>query len=175
MRISVERVLLGAGDEHDLMRARVALITLSRGEIDDPRTVILLLRMRREMGLSQASRTDTLLKKARSGNLSLTEKAWAQLELAHHSLTERNLREAIRELTRGLGYCWRAEVRAETLVLRGYTYLRLGEEQKAIADFHEVQLLSAPRRLLVQAHVGRALAHAMRGDEAHLRSYESTS
>src|SRR5690606_32816652 len=112
-RISVERVLLGSGDEHDLMRVRVGLITLSRGEIVDPRTVILLLRMRREMGLSQASRTDTMLQKARAGKLSLTEKAWAQLELAHHSLASQNLPEAINELSRGLSYSWRAEVRAE--------------------------------------------------------------
>jgi hypothetical protein len=33
-----------------------------------------------------------------------------------------------------------------------------------------VQMLNAPRRLLVQAHVGRALADAQRGDETSLRA-----
>jgi tetratricopeptide (TPR) repeat protein len=97
-------------------------------------------------------------------DLSLTERAWAQLELAHAHLSLRQLSEAKEALERGLSVAWRAQVRAETLILRGLLELRLGNSEDSLADFSEVTQLSASRRLIVQAYIGRAFAFALRGD-----------
>lgn len=163
-RASVERVLLGTGDERDLFRVRVALITLSRGEITDPRTIVLLLRLRREMGLSTVARTPLLLDHALQGGLGSMERAWAELERAHFLSESGELDQAIAALSRGLDSAWRTSVRAETLVLRGLISTRRSDPEAALADFDEVVRMDSPRRLIVQAQVGRAFAYALRGD-----------
>lgn len=165
MRASIENVLLGVGDERDLLQARVGLITLSRGEIQDPRTIVLLLRLRREMGLTASRLSTDLLFRALKSDLSLTEKAWAQLELAHDYLARGQLSGAQEALDAGLLVAWRTQVRAETLILRGFLGLRLGNTERSLEDFQEVTLLESSRRLLVQAHIGQAFAYALRGDE----------
>lgn len=174
MRASIENVLLGVGDERDLLQARVGLITLSRGEIQDPRTVVLLLRMRREMGLSSARSSKELLAQALKAELSLTERAWAELEFAYVHLSEAQLsREQSRgflsgaedALARGLEVAWQTQVRAEILNLRGLVGLRSGNTGRALEDFSEVTVLEPSRRSIVQAHVGQAFAFALRGEK----------
>lgn len=164
MRASIENVLLGIGDERDLLQVRVGLITLSRGEIQDPRTIVLLLRMRREMGLSTARSSKELLTQALRGDLSLTERAWAELELAHAHLSAGQLAPAQDALDRGLGVAWQTQVRAETLILRGLLDLRRGTTDRSLEDFSQVTELAASRRLIVQAYIGQAFAYALRGD-----------
>lgn len=164
MRASIENVLLGVGDERDLLQARVGLITLSRGEIQDPRTIVLLLRLRREMGLTTSRFSMDLLSRALKSELSLTERAFAQLELAHDHLSRGQLPAALEALDAGLLVAWRTQVRAETLILRGFLGLRLGNTENSLEDFRAVTELAASRRLIVQAHVGQAFAFALRGD-----------
>lgn len=169
MRQSVEKVLLGVGDERDLLQVRVGLITLSRGEIQDPRTIVLLLRLRREMGLTPSKSTEALLERASRGELSLIERAWAQLELAHNHVSRRDLSGAQQALNAGLEVAWRAQVRAEISMLRGFVHLRSGRGQEAMDDFSAVAALTVSRRLIVQARIGQALAFALRGDPERLR------
>ncbi len=169
MRQSVEKVLLGVGDERDLLQVRVGLITLSRGEVQDPRTIVLLLRLRREMGLSQSKYTEPLLKRALEGQLSLTERAWAQLEFAHHFISRRDLSGAHAALSDGLDIAWRTQVRAEIAMLRGLVHLRSGRGTEAMEDFSQVVTLGPSRRLIVQAQIGMALAFALRGDSQRVR------
>src|SRR5690606_18751100 len=86
VQAAIERVLLGYGDERDLLRVRVALITLSRGEVSDPRSIVWLVRLRREMGLMPAVVSERLLREALRSRLSATERGWAYLELSHLAL-----------------------------------------------------------------------------------------
>lgn len=171
MRASIENVLLGMGDERDLLQARVGLITLSRGDIQDPRTVVLLLRMRRELGLSTSRSSKELLGQALKADLSLTERAWAELELGHSFLAQGELVRAQAALDRGLEVAWQTQVRAETLILRGLLGLRLGSTDRSLDDFSQVTELAASRRLLVQAYIGLGFAFALRGDAQEVRVY----
>lgn len=164
MRASIENVLLGVGDESDLLKARVGLITLSRGEIQDPRTIVLLLRLRREMGLTTSRFSTELLSQALKSDLSLSARAFAELELAHDHLSRGQTSAALAALDRGLEVAWRTQVRAETLILRGLLRLRLGNSDSSLEDFHAVTELEASRRLIVQAYIGQAFAFALRGD-----------
>lgn len=164
VQAAIERVLLGLGDERDLLRVRVALITLSRGEIHDPRAIVLLVRLRREMGLMPASASEALLKEALLGDLSLTERGWAHFERAHLSLRTRDLKVARSYLDTALSFAWRSPHRAEVFVLRGFVHLRQGQDELALADFSEVARLYAPRRVSVEAHIGSAMAYVLRGD-----------
>lgn len=171
MRASIENVLLGVGDERDLLQARVGLITLSRGDIQDPRTIVLLLRMRRELGLSTSRSSKDLLGQALKADLSLTERAWAELELGHSFLSRGELLKAQAALDRGLEVAWQTQVRAETLILRGLLGLRLGSTDRSLEDFSQVTELAASRRLLVQAYIGKGFAFALRGDAQEARVY----
>jgi hypothetical protein len=166
VQTSVERVLLAEGDERDLLRARVGLITLSRGEIEDPRTVVLLLRLRREMGLSPSAHGERLLRQAIKSDLSLSDLAWARLEQAHLLLDRRQLSEAKAALNAGLQAAWRTSVRTESLMLRGLVGLREGTLSAALKDFESVRAFASSRRTMMQAQIGAALVHARLGDRA---------
>jgi len=168
VQAAIERVLLGYGDERDLLRVRVALITLSRGEVSDPRSIVWLVRLRREMGLMPAVVSERLLREALRSRLSATERGWAYLELSHLALRERNLDVALARLNDALAHCWQSAHRAEALVLRGFVRLRQSDEDTAILDFAAARALSAPRRVAVEAHLGLALSHAARGDGLRL-------
>jgi hypothetical protein len=121
------------------------------------------------MGLMPAVVSDRLLSQALEGDLSYTERGWAHLERAHLALRAKKLEPARDQLGQSLWYAWRPDHRAEVFVLRGFVHLRDGQDELALADFGAARGLHAPRRVGVEAHLGRAFAFALRGDDHRLR------
>lgn len=169
--VSTEKVLWGLGDELDMFRVRTALVALSRGEIIDPRVVVLLHRLRRELRLSPGRNSTELLHQALTGRLAATYRAWAWIELSYVSISQSAPRRALLELDNALKSAWRVEDRAAIDVLAGW--LLLGERRTSEAQerLSRLENRGAPRRLITQARVGQALTAVMNGDRELARSF----
>jgi|GEM_PF-2989169 len=174
---SIEKALSGEADERELLRARVALTSLSRGRIVDPRVVLYLLRWRRELGYSPVQSSHMYLQEALGGALSHTEKAWAHLEIAHLSVHLQTNRQVENHLRLALKHAWREDVRAQVLVVRGWQRLQRNRPILAENDFLRVRGLECPQRLRVQATVGLAFVKTFHGDEIsfHRSAFEASA
>lgn len=162
--VSIERTLTGRGTERDLLRVRVALITLSKGDMEDHRSAVLLMRLRRELGFSIGRRSEGQLVRALSGDIGHTMRAWAYLELAHLSFRRGDLSAALGHIDSCLDHAWRTDVREEATIYQGWLFLRSGDAEAAEAKFLSVERQTSSRRVLVQAKVGRALSEAQKGN-----------
>lgn len=78
---AVERVLSGRGEELDLLLVRAALVELMRAQTKDPRTVVLLFHLRRQLGLPPPRGGIARLRLVISPRLSAFDSALAFYEL----------------------------------------------------------------------------------------------
>lgn len=168
---SIERVLLGEGEERDLLRVRVALITLAKGDIEDPRAVVLLMRLRRELLLSPGRLAQRQLQQALKGHLPETMRAWAFLELGHLTFGEGQDRKALLHLEQAMTFAWRLDVRAEIMMFRGWIYLRTGRTAEAAEEFSKLERNAPSARIRLQAKVGQALGAALGGERLEFERY----
>ena len=91
---AVYRTLEGTGDALDQMMARTAFVDLARGtQYRDPAILVLLVRLRRQLGLEPDGRSLQLLGSALEGEQPRTIQTLAALEYAH-VLLEWNRRSA---------------------------------------------------------------------------------
>lgn len=162
---AIERVLLGRGEERDLLRVRVALITLAKGEIHNPRAVVLLMRLRRELMLSPGRLSRRQLEEAVKQPLVQTMRAWTYLELSHLVYNEGGDQEALAYLDRAITSAWRLDVRTEVMMFRAWIYLRLGKIAEAQTLFLTLQRTASSGRARLQAEVGQALCAAIAGEQ----------
>jgi hypothetical protein len=168
---SIERVLLGEGEERDLLRVRVALINLSKGDIRDPRAVVLLMRLRRELLLSPGRHSQVQLQKAAEANLTETLRDWAYLEMGHLSLGEGRDQEALLYLGQAMAFAWRLDVRAEIMMFRAWINLRIGQIAEAEQEFSRLERSAPSARTRLQAKVGQALCAALAGERLEFERY----
>lgn len=164
--VSTEKVLWGQGDELDMFRARTALVALSRGEIVDPRAIVLLHRLRRELRLNPGRNAIELLQRALTGRLSATYHAWAWMELSHVSASQGAPARALLELESAQKVAWRADDRAAIDVFSGWLLLAEHRTTEARERLSRLTNQAAPQRLLTQARVGLSLVAAQSGDAA---------
>jgi hypothetical protein len=179
---SIERVLGGEAEEMDLLRARTAVVELMREQIRNPRTVVLLFHLRRQLGLSPARGGVGRLSAALSAELSHHDRALGWYELARLSLdlywTERTgpdfespmqkeaMETALGQLRRALDEAWEPELRAEVLSYRALTAFGLEDYKSARADFLRVTDLAVSSASLRDAYLGLGLVDLMLGDHA---------
>jgi hypothetical protein len=163
---SIERALTGRGTDRDLLRVRVALINLAKGDIEDPRAIVLLMRLRRELAFSTGRLSELQLSRAIGAQMSHTMRAWGYLELSHFSLKRRDFEEASAHLDRARLHAWRPDVREEVQIFQAWLMLRRGRAGLAAQQFSALEGDPGSRRGLLQSKVGRALCAAVRGDMA---------
>lgn len=168
---ALERVLSGWGTPDDQFVVRVALVSFSRGEITEPRAVVLLSRLRRQLGLATMKGAEHRLKLALAGELSASHRAWAYEELFYLARGRGDTGAAEAELNRALHVAWQAETRARLHVLRGYNQVFRGSLERVSMDFHLARELSGPGALEVRALLGLGLIALLQGRRADLTRY----
>lgn len=177
---SIERVLSGEAEEIDLLRARTAIVELMRERIKNPRTVVLIFHLRRQLGLSPAQGGVRRLSAALSAELSHYDRALGWYELARLRLdlywtaktstpTARAPRsEAIAtglsQLQSALNEAWEPELRAEVLSYRALLAFGLEDFPTARVDLLQVADLAVSAASLRDAYLGLGLVELMRGD-----------
>lgn len=180
---AIERVLGGEGEEFDLLRVRTAIVELMRAQIHNPRTVVLLFHLRRQLGLGPPQGGLRRLSAALSPKLSHYDRALGWYELARLRLdlywTEprRSEQEFIQagliDLQRGLDEAWEPRLRAEILTYRALTAFRLEDYQSARADLALLAELAVSAASLRDAYLGLGLVDLMLGEQASaLRFFE---
>lgn len=160
---ATERVLYGNGDERDMLRARAALVSLSRGSITSPILVLLLIRLRRELALSPSRNTEQLLGDLLTQELAPLLRSDVHLEAAHLRLSQGRAAEAEQHLSDALLVAWEPDTRLRLLTLRGWQRLARGRLEQAREDYEGAVRLDGDRRSLVQAQTGLALCFALLG------------
>lgn len=164
LRHSVQRVAEGMGDELDLFRMRAALVSLSRGELQDASTVVSLMGLRRELGLSPGEKSAAALVSALKGSLEPLERARGYEELAHIYLQEHQRQRALAEIERALSLAWTVNARARMFNLKAWLLIAANRYLDAEEALQAVERLRPSKRVLLQLRVARALLAAERGD-----------
>lgn len=178
---AIERVLGGRSEEMDLLLVRTAVVELMRGQTKDPRTVVLLFHLRRQLGLSPPKGGIERLSSVISSRLSDFDSALAFYELARLYLDDYFLEEpvlvetptntalakaGILYLDRALDFAWEAEQRSDILFYRGMSCLKIERYDEAEQDLLAERELGTSRRSLMNAHLGLSLLAVVRGDMA---------
>ncbi len=168
---SLERVLSGSGTPRDQFAVRVGLVSFSRGEVQDPLAVILLSRLRRQLGLAVAREGQKRIERALSKELSSTYRAWAHEELFYliHQSGDRS--RASRELNLALDVAWQAETRGRLHILRGYALVFDGAFDHAERDFLLARELVPRGPWEVRALLGLGLLSMSRGERVAMARY----
>lgn len=170
---ATERILRGSGDERDMLRARSALVSLSRGTLRSPSLILLLIRLRRELGLSPSRNCEELLTKIDNEGLAPLLRSEVHWEWAHLRLFEQRDQEADERLGRALSFAWEKEARLRILALRGWQRLAHEDFRAARQDFQLAVRLTGSRKTEVQVRSGLALTFALQGYERELNLWSS--
>lgn len=166
LRKAVQRAADGGGDELDLFRVRAALVSLSRGELGDASTIVTLMGLRRELGLSPGEQSTASLRRALEKRLEPLEHAQGHEELAHILVKEGRPGQALIEIHRALPWAWTVNSRARLLNLKAWILIGEGRFLEAQQALEAVGALNPPRRILLQHQVARALVASGRGRAA---------
>jgi len=180
---AIERVLGGEGEELDLLRVRTAIVELMREQTKNPRTVVLLFHLRRQLGLGPPQGGLRRLSAAMSSKLSHYDRALGFYELARLRLdlywsepqpAEQELIQAgLSDLQRGLDEAWEPRLRAEMLTYRALTAFRLEDYSSARADLSLVAALATSSASLRDAYLGLGLVDLSLGEQpSALRFFE---
>ena len=162
---SLYRTLSGTGDALDQMTSRTAFVDLARGkQFESAAIVVLLLRLRRQLGLEPDPRSLHLLEPRDSSPLPKTVAALRDLEVAHVLLAWGRAAEAESHLTQALTLAWLPEVRSEVLLLRGWIRFDDGRLAAAEADFEAILSMDVGRRRLAVTLMSLACVKEDLGD-----------
>ena len=167
---SLYRTLAGTGDALDQMAARTAFVDLARGKkFERHAIVVLLLRLRRQLGLEPDRRSLELLSPTEGQRLPRTVLAMGELESAHVLLAWGEAARAETKLTAALRLTWWAELRSEILLLRGWLRFDAGDFAEASRDFEAIAAMDVGRRRLAVTLMSLACVREAVGDLAQAR------
>lgn len=171
---AAERTLNGNSDEMDLLKVRTALVDLSRGTLFEPRAVLSLLELRRQLGLPAPANGEALLAEALAQPMSRYDRARAhlisaqmllqQLELETH-FPERRQQEqrAAEQLEMATSLAWERHLRARVLIVRSLLALARGEPESCTQLAFSASRLVETHRQQIQVQAALALGHAALG------------
>jgi len=141
-----------------------------RSQIKNPRTVVLLFHLRRQLGLSPPAGGVQRLSAVLTSPLASFDRALGYYELARlrfdglwNAETQSDARLGLNDLARGLTFAWEPELRSELLLYRGLVQLKLNHLEQAERDLLRVLMIGASHELRIFAHTGRALLALERG------------
>lgn len=171
---AAERTLNGSSSEMDLLRVRTALVDLSRGALFDPRAVLSLLELRRQLGLPPPREGAALLRDALARPMSRYDRARAHLLAAQMLLLpvesdgaslKRKEREdrAAEHLILATQLAWERQLRARVLIVRSLLALARGEAAVCNQLAFAASRLVETHRQQIQVQTALALGHAALG------------
>ncbi len=162
---SLYRTLEGTGDALDQMTARTAFVDLARGqEYHNQAIIVLLLRLRRQLGLEALERSRELLSGALDSRQPRSIQALGALEMGHVLLQWEREDEARRFLADAATSAWLPEVASEALMLKGWSLFRAQRVAVAEVDFRRILEMEVGRRRLAVALMSLSCIKESLGD-----------